>query len=169
MKMRLVLLTAVIVAVGLVLLSKSRTTPEVVDSAAEGMDANAAPVATVLLQNAVFIVIPDMNPDATAAGSCNDPDDGKTAQWRYNPAAIDRMMPGMVCPMTAESKVCRPSGTSAPRDGVVADSDITAAAARRYVALSWTAFIFEAPLLIYENRGIAKRDTTAPDENHRSG
>ena len=62
------------------------------------------PTVEILLRNAVFIVIPDMNPDATAAGSCNDPDDGKTSQWRFNPAAIDRMMPGMIGPMTVESK-----------------------------------------------------------------
>ncbi|MFC1611092.1 PKD domain-containing protein [Myxococcota bacterium] len=60
-------------------------------------------VAQNLLQNAVFVVIPDLDPDATASGlNCN-PDDGKIPQWRYNPAAVERMMPGMLGPMTVSS------------------------------------------------------------------
>jgi len=62
------------------------------------------PVVSALLEHVVFIVIPDLNPDATAAGINCDPDDGKIPQWRYNPAATDRKMPGMITPMTNESK-----------------------------------------------------------------
>lgn len=60
-------------------------------------------VAQSLLQNTVFMVIPDMGPDATAEGLQHDPQDGRDAQWRYNPAAVERLMPGMITPMTAEA------------------------------------------------------------------
>lgn len=61
------------------------------------------PAAQALLRNVVFIVIPDMSPDATASGTCNDPDDGRGSGWVYNPANIDRLMAGMIVPMTTES------------------------------------------------------------------
>jgi hypothetical protein len=64
---------------------------------------SADPAAQSLRENAVFIVIPDLCPDCTAAGLSQDPDDGKKPQWRFNLAAIDRMMPGMVSPMTGEA------------------------------------------------------------------
>lgn len=57
-----------------------------------------------LLQNMIFIIIPDICPDATYAGITNDSDNGQSAEWRYKPAAIERMMPGMSVPMTLESK-----------------------------------------------------------------
>lgn len=57
-----------------------------------------------LLENIIFIVIPDVNPDATYAGITNDLDNGLGSEWRYNPAAVERMMPGMAVPMTLESK-----------------------------------------------------------------
>ncbi|MFH0867100.1 MAG: M14-type cytosolic carboxypeptidase, partial [Bacteroidota bacterium] len=62
------------------------------------------PVAQQLLQNMIFIVIPDVGPDATYSGTANDPDDGTGAQWRFNPGASERLMPGMSVPMTQESK-----------------------------------------------------------------
>ncbi len=61
-------------------------------------------VADDLRDNVVFIIIPDLNPDATAAGTNCDPSDGKIPQWRYNPADIDRKMAGMMAPMTIQSK-----------------------------------------------------------------
>jgi hypothetical protein len=65
---------------------------------------SADPVAQSLRENVVFVIIPDLNPDATASGYNCDPDDGKIPQWRYNPAAVDRMMPGMIAPMTVQSR-----------------------------------------------------------------
>ncbi len=62
------------------------------------------PVAQSLLQNMIFVVIPDVGPDATFSGTNNDPDDGTGAQWRFNPGACERLMPGMMVPMTVESK-----------------------------------------------------------------
>lgn len=62
------------------------------------------PVAQQLLQNMIFIVIPDVGPDATSSGTANDPDDGTGAQWRFNPGASERLMPGMSVPMTQEAK-----------------------------------------------------------------
>ncbi|MFH0902034.1 MAG: M14 family zinc carboxypeptidase, partial [Pseudomonadota bacterium] len=60
------------------------------------------PVATALLENTVFIVLPDIAPDATASGSIVDPDTGRCSHL-YNPAALDRLMPGSAVPMPEEA------------------------------------------------------------------
>ena len=61
-------------------------------------------IAENLLQNMIFIVFPDICPNATYAGLTTDPNTGLGPEWRNNPAAVERMMPGMSVPMTLESK-----------------------------------------------------------------
>lgn len=61
-------------------------------------------VAETLLDNTIFIVLPDIAPNATAAGSCMDPDTGR-ASHHFNPAGLDRFMPGSGIPLTDEAAV----------------------------------------------------------------
>ncbi|MFH2059869.1 MAG: M14-type cytosolic carboxypeptidase [Pseudomonadota bacterium] len=61
------------------------------------------PVAQNLLRNCVFIIVPDLSPNATASGGVFDPDSGYPSTI-YNPAAYTRFHPGSLVHLSQEAK-----------------------------------------------------------------